>query len=86
MSAVIYVGNRRATVSDGVWSMDGDDAAAVAWTRLLNDMTPQSGVSPTVGRPDVWLARRAVAWLTRAGERSALAEMSAEPYVPGRVY
>jgi hypothetical protein len=86
VSADIYLNGRRATVEHGVWSVEGDDAAARAWTRLLGDMTPPAGVSPTVGRPDVWLARRAVDWLGRAGQRAALVYVSAEQYEPGRVY
>ncbi len=86
MSAVVDLNGRAATVSGGVWSVAGSGAAARAWATLLNDLTPPTGVSPTVGRPDVWLARRAVGWLTRAGEQASLVEISDEQTELGRVY
>lgn len=86
MSAVISLNDRRATIENGVWSVEGRSAAATAWATLLNDMTPQTGVSPTVGRADVWLARRAVKWLAARGERAVLVGFSLEILQPGRVY
>lgn len=86
MSTVIYLNGRKATVEAAVWSVEGDGAAARAWERLLNDMTPPAGVSPTVGRPDVWLARRAVAWLDSVGEMAAMMGISAEQSQPEMVY
>lgn len=85
MTAVISLNGRRATIEGGVWSVEGRGAAS-AWAALLNHMTPPNGVSPTVGRPDVWLARRAVDYLNRVGERAALVHISAEQHEPGRVY
>lgn len=85
MTAVIDLNGRQATIENGVWAVEGGRVGR-AWAALLNDMTPETGVSPTVGRPDVWLAQRAVKWLAARGQRAAIVHVSVEAFGPGRVY